>query len=68
MGAPYIFGILVGNGTNTTPLTIGYLLGATIMFAGGIIAFIFGVNAERQSLEDIATPLSVVSSPIANNQ
>jgi hypothetical protein len=28
------------------------------MFAGGLVAWFFGVNAERKSLEDIATPLS----------
>jgi hypothetical protein len=28
------------------------------MIVGGIVALIFGVNAERQSLEDIADPLS----------
>ena len=30
------------------------------MAAGGIIALIFGINAERQSLESIADPLSKV--------
>jgi hypothetical protein len=28
------------------------------MFCGGLTAFIYGVNAERQSLESIAKPLS----------
>jgi hypothetical protein len=31
------------------------------MFAGGLIAWFFGVDAERKSLEEIATPLSAVS-------
>jgi hypothetical protein len=31
------------------------------MIAGGLIAWFFGVNAERQSLEDIANPLSAVN-------
>lgn len=44
------------------PLTIGYFVGAGVMIAGGIIAWFFGVNAERRSLEDIARPLS--ASPI----
>ena len=39
-------------------LTVGYLIGAAIMFAGGVIAWFFGVNAEGQSLENIASPLS----------
>jgi hypothetical protein len=40
------------------PLSIGYYAGGAIMFAGGLVAWFFGVNAERKSLEDIATPLS----------
>lgn len=40
------------------PLFWGYTIGAVLMFLGGLTAFIFGVNAERQSLESIAKPLS----------
>jgi hypothetical protein len=39
------------------PLTIGYLVGAAFMVAGGLIAWFFGVNAERKPLEDIASHL-----------
>ena len=61
--APYLFGALIGDGSNRGPLTIGYFIGAAVMFAGGLIAWFFGVNAERQSLENIANPLSVVARP-----
>jgi MFS family permease len=61
--APYLFGALVGNGTVRGPLTWGYLIGAAVMFLGGLVAWFFGVNAERQSLENIATPMSVVARP-----
>jgi hypothetical protein len=40
------------------PLTIGYIIGAAVMMAGGIIAWIFGVDAEGKSLENVAKPLS----------
>jgi MFS family permease len=60
VAAPALFGALIGNGKNPGPLTVGYLLGAGVMFVGGLIAWFFGVNAERKSLEDIATPLSAV--------
>ena len=60
VAAPTLFGALIGNGTNTTPLTIGYYFGAILMFAGGLVAWFFGVDAERKSLEEIATPLSAV--------
>jgi hypothetical protein len=33
------------------------------MIIGGVIAWFFGVDAERKSLEDIADPLSVVKRP-----
>ena len=33
------------------------------MFAGGLIAWFFGVNAEQKSLEDIATPLTAITTP-----
>jgi MFS family permease len=61
VAAPYIFGRLIGDGKNPGPLTIGYFVGAVVMILGGIIAWFFGVDAERKSLEDIANPLSAVT-------
>jgi MFS family permease len=60
VGAPFVFGLLIGNGTSRGPLTAGYLFGSAVMFAGGLVAWFFGVDAERKSLEDIAAPLSAV--------
>ena len=57
VAAPYIFGILQHT---REELTFGYVLGGIVMVVGGLIAWFFGVDAERKSLEDIATPLSVV--------
>ena len=37
-----------------------YLIGAAIMFIGGLIEIAFGVNAEGKSLETIAKPLTAV--------
>jgi MFS family permease len=62
--APWIFGKLVGEGTTPTPLFIGYLVGAGLMAIGGLTAALLGVDAERRSLEDIASPLTVVR-PVA---
>jgi MFS family permease len=39
-----------------TKIALGYFIGATLMIAGGLVEAIFGVKAERQALEDIATP------------
>jgi MFS family permease len=63
VAAPYIFGRLIGEGKDPGPLTIGYFFGAVVMIAGGVIAWFFGVDAERKSLEDIANPLSAVNQP-----
>ena len=60
--APVIYGWMIGEGTDRGPLTVGYYFGAALMLVGGIVALVFGVNAERQSLEDIADPLSKVGS------
>jgi MFS family permease len=58
---PAIYGALIGDGTNRTGLFIGYLLGAVIMAAGGVIELIFGINAEGKSLEDVTKPLTSVT-------
>ncbi|MDQ3764010.1 MAG: MFS transporter [Actinomycetota bacterium] len=60
VAAPLIFGALIGDGTDPGPLTIGYYVSGAIMFAGGAIAWYYGVDAERKSLERIAHPLSEV--------
>jgi len=38
----------------------GYLLGAVLMIAAGVIAAFFAVPAERRALEDVARPLAFV--------
>ena len=60
---PTIYGALIGDGKDRVPLFYGYLLGAAVMIAGGLIAWFFGVNAEGKGLEDIADPLSRVDAP-----
>jgi len=43
----------------------GYLVGAALMVAAGVVEIFFGVKAERQSLERIARPLSYVEEAAA---
>jgi MFS family permease len=57
------YGHLIGDGTDRNTLFVGYIVGAGAMIIGGIAAIIFGVNAERKPLEEVATPLSVVAKP-----
>jgi MFS family permease len=55
---PVIYGALIGVGDSRVPLFYGYLLGAGVMVAGGLVAAFLGVNAEGRSLEDVAAPLA----------
>ena len=57
------YGHLIGNGSDRNSLFVGYMVGAVAMILGGVAAIFFGVNAEGKSLEDVATPLSVIGKP-----
>jgi MFS family permease len=57
VGAPILFGWIIGTGSKTA-LLAGYLVGAALMIIGGIVEAWLGVDAERKSLEHVATPLS----------
>jgi len=57
---PVFYGVLIGNGTNRTALTIGYLVGGGTMIIGGLVELAFGINAEGKPLEQVAAPLSEV--------
>jgi hypothetical protein len=59
---PAFYGALIGDGSSTTGLFIGYLVGAGIMIAGGLVEVFFGINAEGKSLEAITKPLTAVAS------
>ena len=57
---PWIFAVLVGDGTDPTRLFHGYLVAAVLMILAGLTQARFGIEAARVSLEDVATPLSCV--------
>ena len=54
---PLLFGRLIESG-DLGNVAIGFGLGAAIMAVGGIAEILFGVRAEKASLEDIAAPLT----------
>ncbi len=54
---PWLFGTLIGTG-NRMNVFYGYLLGAALMAAAAGIELLWGVKAEKESLEDVAKPLS----------
>jgi MFS family permease len=54
---PTLFGSLIAT-KSTGPVAWGYVLGAVLMTAAGLVELWLGVDAEQRSLEDIAAPLS----------
>ncbi len=56
--APWLFGTLIGTGSAWL-LFYGYLAAALLMMVAAVVEILFGVAAERQSLEKIAAPLSL---------
>ncbi|GAA3210704.1 MFS transporter [Dactylosporangium siamense] len=58
---PIFYGWLIGEGEDPGKLFIGYLIGAAVMIIGGVVEWFLGVDAEGKSLEDVAVPLSAVT-------
>jgi MFS family permease len=58
---PILFGVLIGAGNNPSRLFIGYAIGGALMIVGGIVELRLGVAAERKELEQIARPLTAVT-------
>jgi MFS family permease len=54
--AIWLFGELIQ--TSTLSVFYGYLVGGGFMIIGAVVAMLYGVNAEQQPLENVATPLS----------
>jgi MFS family permease len=57
IAGPLVFAKLVGSGS-VSQTVFAFSLGAALMAAAGLVAWFLAVNAERRSLEDLATPLS----------
>jgi hypothetical protein len=41
-------------------VSLGYALGAALVVLAALVAFVYGVDAERKPLEEVAEPLSAV--------
>lgn len=74
----WFYGQLIGNATQPKSFTkaaweahlvhhsnlfYGFVIGGAVMLLGGIVEFAIGVKAEGRSLEDVASPLSLVTLP-----
>jgi MFS family permease len=55
--SPTLFGALIATKSKMN-VNYGYMLGAALMIAAGIVAWFLAVPAERRSLEDIAKPFT----------
>ena len=55
--APWLFGILIDSGSRIE-IFYGYLIASVLMLAAAVVEVIYGIKAERMSLEKIAQPLS----------
>src|SRR5690242_17218621 len=54
---PLLFAKLVKTGA-VSDTTLAFTIGAVLMLAAGVVAAVLAVDAEQQSLEDIAPPLT----------
>jgi len=57
VAGPALFGALIDTGSRES-VFMGYLLGSVLMIAASVVAWKFGVDAERKSLETVARPLA----------
>ena len=60
IAGPAFFGRLIDTHQRSAVFT-GYLVGSALMIGAAVVAAIWGVDAERKSLENVATPLSAVA-------
>jgi MFS family permease len=59
VAGPALFGALIESGSRMSVFA-GYLFGSVLMVAAGLIAWRWGVAAERKPLEHVARPLALV--------
>jgi len=59
VAGPLLFGWLIASGSRAS-VFFGYLLGAALMVAAGVVEWVWGIAAERRPLEAIARPLAAV--------
>ena len=62
IAGPWLFGVLIDSGSRMSVFG-GYILGAVLMIAAGLVALCWGVAAERKPLEAVARPLTFIDTP-----
>jgi MFS family permease len=61
VAGPLLLGALISTGSRGS-VTAGYLIAVLLMIAAAVVQALWGVAAERKSLEAVARPLSFVES------
>ena len=61
---PLLFGRLLGTGDKGS-VFLGYGIAAALMLVAAVVAWVWGVDAEQESLEEVAEPLSATSAEAA---
>jgi hypothetical protein len=59
---PLLFASLINSG-KVGKVELAFMIGSAVMAIGGIAEFVLGINAEGQSLENIAKPLTAEDTP-----
>jgi MFS family permease len=57
IAGPLLFGMLINTGSRSS-VAIGYIIGAALMIGAALVQALWGVAAERKSLESVARPLA----------
>jgi MFS family permease len=65
--SPTLFGALIATHSRTN-VNYGYLLGAGLMIAAGVVAIFLAVDAEGRSLEDVARPFTAARDWVARGR
>jgi MFS family permease len=59
IAGPLLFGVLINSGSRGS-VAAGYVIGAALMIGAAVVEALWGVAAERKSLESVAPPLALV--------
>lgn len=59
IAGPLLFGVLIGTGSRQA-VAVGYWLGSVLMTGAAAVEALWGVAAERKSLETVSRPLAMV--------
>ena len=62
--APALFGTLIETGSRGA-VTVGYAIGAALVISAGLLAWRYGVDAERKPLEEVAPPIGTEPAEIS---